>query len=96
MDGSCMMSRLLLLCFLLCVSPNYGFGRKLVDMSVSENHAIATATELQGKSRAMFELDYEGTGPNVNGRSVPLPTLPQPFRLPPPSPPPPPPPPPPY
>ncbi|KAL1558994.1 hypothetical protein AAHA92_09388 [Salvia divinorum] len=84
MGRSCIIT-LLLLYFLLCVSSNKGFGRKL---TLRETHAIDTATEMQEKSRKMFELDYEGTGPNFNGRSVPLPTLPQPFQLPPPPPPP--------
>ncbi|KAG6415713.1 hypothetical protein SASPL_123127 [Salvia splendens] len=85
MGGSSIITLLLL--FLLCVSSNKGFGRKV---SLQQSHAIATATELQEKSTTMFELDYAETGPNHNERSVPLPTLPHPFQPPPPPPPPPP------
>ncbi|KAH6761881.1 hypothetical protein C2S52_019314 [Perilla frutescens var. hirtella] len=92
MGRSCI-PRLLLLCLLLLIFSNSGFGRKLADVPIRVDR-VAASTELMGvtlgKSREIIEMDYE-TGPNTNGRSVyPLPSLTQPSPPPPPPPPPPP------
>ncbi|KAL6587521.1 hypothetical protein OROMI_000499 [Orobanche minor] len=54
----------LLLTFLLLLSE--GFGRKLVENAVNSSEQV----KLKGKSMEVIELDYEDTGPNVNGRSA--------------------------
>ncbi|KAL8528345.1 hypothetical protein ACS0TY_005960 [Phlomoides rotata] len=76
MTESCF-TRILLLCLLLLLFSNNGFGR---DLPVHKDHIHSIAAAFyQGKSREAFELDYADAGPNFNGRSaLPYPSVPPP------------------